>query len=475
MIPLVPPIVLLGPPGAGKSTAGALLAQQLGFCFIDLDELAGVHHLVDEGLASFRVREHLALIEAIDRGAVVVAAGAGVVDTGPARELLARCLCLGLDVDVDTALPRLRAAGVERRPWLGALEHQRPNWLAREEHRPRHRAQLSAGDVDGRLDPPLVAAALRALVERSRCGLSVLDDVDDRLTLGSGFVIADSAVAERLERCDLVVDVAAGKGLAQVERMLQALVRSGRNNNVVVGVGGGTLLDLVGLAAALCHRGTPWRAVPTTLLAMVDAALGGKTAVDVVVDGALVRNAAGAFHPPATTCVWPGFLSTLSPAALRHGKAELLKHQLLSGGIQRVDVDDDAIRSSRGVKRWFVERDPRERHLRKALNLGHTFAHAFESRFAIAHGDAVLHGLERMLKLSVDVAGLDAAFAAQTHRSIAALGAPPLPALDDDDRAALLTSMRQDKKGPGQLVLLRAPGQPVLAAVDDDVLLSALI
>ncbi len=477
-LPLVPPIVLLGPPGAGKSTVGARVAAALGFSFIDLDDVVGVHHLVQEGLPSFRVREHLALTEALEGGAVVVAAGAGIVDTAPSRAILVRALCVNIDVDVDTALHRLRSVATAPRPWLGdEPAPQRTNWLQREDQRPGFRHQLARGVVDGRGALDVVVKAVLALVFSSGIGCTEEDDVDDALELGHGFVIADAAVAARLQRCDLVVDVGAGKGLAQVERILGALSSAGRDkDDEVVGVGGGTLLDLVGLAAGLFRRGTRWRAVPTTLLAMVDAALGGKTAVDVVVDGALVRNAAGLFHPPSSSCVWPGFLATLSPAGRRHGQAEMLKHQLLFDGAAgpAPDVDAFSLRRNRGIKRFVVDRDPRERHFRQALNLGHTFAHAFESRFGVAHGDAVLHGLSCMLRLSVDVAGLDAPLAAVWQRAIDALQAPPLPALTADDRAGLLAAMHRDKKGAGRFVLLRGAGRPVVAVVDDVVVAAAL-
>lgn len=480
--PLVPPIVLLGPPGAGKSCVGPLLAEALGFSFIDLDVAVGVHHLVDEGLASFRVREHLALIDAA-QGAVVVAAGAGIADTGPARRTLSRCLCLTIDIDVDTALLRLAAMPPASRPWLSTdPEQRRHEWTQREEHRPALRRGLSLRIVDGRPTPAIVALGLSALVKSHVIKAEVHNDVDESLLLGPGFVIADSAVAAALERCDLVVTVAEGKNLAQVERIVSALAAAGaKRDDLVIAVGGGALLDVVGLAASLFHRGVNWRAVPTTLLAMVDASLGGKTAADVVVDGVVVRNALGTIHPPSSSCVWRGFLKTLSAAEWRQGRAEMLKHSLLCAdeGIDDHDDDDDddvtaaAIAYSRGVKRFVVERDPRDQHFRQALNLGHTFAHAFEARFHIPHGDAVLHGLLCMLGVSVDVVGLDPAFALRAGARIHRLGAPPLPPLSDDDVNALLQSMRRDKKRRGRLVLLQAAGVPVLAVVDEFAVRSA--
>jgi 3-dehydroquinate synthetase/shikimate kinase len=485
--PLVPPVVLLGPPGAGKSTIGRQVAARLGFTFVDLDDDAGVRHLVDGGEADFRVREFEALRAALSLGAVVVAAGAGVVDTGPARDALARACCVGVDVDVDVALARIPDG---TRPWLpdrgeGCEDARRAAWLRREDGRAARRSSLCGSRVvDGRALVEDVAAAVERHVRRAAVGATPVAEattLDGDGAIASGFVIADAVVAARLARVDHVVDDAARKDAARLFELLAALSRGGvgRHDRVVV-VGGGALLDTGGLAAALHHRGTPWVAVPTTLLSMVDAAVGGKTAVDVDVDGVVVRNAAGAFHDPVSTVLDRRFLSTLSPAQLRHGRAEMVKHTLLAG--DDVDaaaagvVDDEALLRTRSIKRFVVQRDPREAWLRMALNLGHTFAHALESRFGLPHGDAVLHGLGMALHASVDVAGLDATFAQQAWRAIAALGAPALPAFGDDDVSALVASMRRDKKARAgvRLVLLAAPGCPVLADVDDDVVLAAL-
>ncbi|MBM4281750.1 MAG: bifunctional shikimate kinase/3-dehydroquinate synthase [Deltaproteobacteria bacterium] len=483
--PLVAPVVLLGPPGAGKSTVGRRLAARLGFAYVDLDDRVGMGHLVQGGLADFRVREHAALGEVMALGAVVIAAGAGVVDTGPARERLARCCCVALDVNVDTALERIPDG---TRPWLpdraAGEPARRAAWLAREAGRAAHRAAL-AGDrvVDARGDADASVDAAERAVRAARIGCEPVDEVGDARQPIDGFVVADAGVAARLPRVDHVVVEAARKDAAHLFSLLAALSRGGvgRHGRVVI-VGGGALLDVGGLATALHHRGTPWVAVPTTLLAMVDAALGGKTAVDVDVDGAVVRNGAGAFHPPVRAVLDPRFLATLSPAQLRHGRAEMLKHALLHGDeadiATAVDgaLDDVAIARTRGIKRFVVTRDPQEAWLRMALNLGHTFAHALESRLGIPHGDSVLHGLRAALEASVAVAGLDAAFAHDARAHVRRLSPPPLPALADDDVDALLRAMRRDKKAHGglRLVLLAGVGQPVLADVDETVVRAAL-
>ena len=130
--------------------------------------------------------------------------------------------------------------------------------------------------------------------------------------------------------------------------------------------------------------------------------------------------------------------------------------------------------ASRGFKAAVVARDPEERHLRQLLNLGHTLAHALESRFAIAHGDAVLHGLRFAAQVSTTFAGLDGAVWRMVEARVASLSPPPLPALGDDDRTALRVAMSRDKKRAGRFVLLQAPGRAVIATIEADAIDEAL-
>jgi shikimate kinase / 3-dehydroquinate synthase len=508
--PLVPPIVLLGPPGAGKSTVGPLLAERLGFAFVSLDERAHADRFVTDGEARFRVREHLALRAALTDapgGAVVVDAGAGIVDIDENLPLLERALCLVVDADADTSLARLVRAATPR-PWLLGVSDPAAVLRAREAGRGARRLGLVAATggavVDARAPVEEVVAAAVAAVGASRLPLAPDPDVAEALQVwpgGSGrpFVIADPRVADVVERSGVDVDLALhiaplDKRLATVERILGTLVQAGvKRGDTIVAVGGGVLLDVVGLAAALHHRGTAWRSVPTTLLAMVDAALGGKTAVDIDAvrrdidrddddDGRgdrtlRIRNAAGTLHAPTSAHVWPGFLRSLDEDHLRQGRAEMLKHALLVNDDLDAAVaghlDVALLARSRGIKRAVVGRDPDERHLRHALNLGHTVAHGLESGLGLAHGDAVLHGLRAALWLSEQAAGLDRAVADAARAAIARLQPPALPRLDDAQLRDLAAACRRDKKG-GRLVLLRAPGAPVLADVDDSAVLAAV-
>jgi 3-dehydroquinate synthetase len=507
LVPLVPPVVLLGPPGVGKSTVGRALAARLGFTFIDLDERAGADRFTVDGELRFRLREHLALAQALTEGAVVIAAGAGIVDVDENAPLLQRALLVHLHAPADVCLTRLQTSP---RPWLSLSSPS--GWpaiyAAREGTRPDTRTHLGGAAVDASGPSDDVVVALVDAIRRWRLPHQPDHDVSDLLQLddpafsGRSFVIADAVVADRLPRTDLVLALTpADKRLATVEAILSVLVREGvRRSDMVVAVGGGVLLDVVGLAAALHHRGTPWRAVPTTLLAMVDAGIGGKTAVDVMsVVGAgagsgsfpqrgeagrgaqaVTRNAAGVIHAPRSTCVWPGFVQTNDDDLRRHGRAEMLKHALLWGAGDLEDaiaVDATAIARSRGYKQAVVGCDLQEIHLRHALNLGHTVGHALESVLGIPHGDAVLHGLRAALWLSVEVAGLDVDAAHRARAAIARLAPPSLPPLGADVVDALVAACGRDKKGDAsgiRFVLLQAPGAPVFATVPESVVRQAI-
>jgi 3-dehydroquinate synthetase len=166
-----------------------------------------------------------------------------------------------------------------------------------------------------------------------------------------------------------------------------------RRDATVVAVGGGVLTDMAGLAASLYMRGIPWHAWPTTLLAQVDAGLGGKTGVDLEAG----KNLAGAFHPPTKLVVCRAFLDTLPPRQLAAGRWELVKMALVAGDQAWAEtlldgaLPEAALQRALTAKAEIVSRDPREAGERRLLNLGHTLGHALEaaSGYRLLHGEAV--------------------------------------------------------------------------------------
>lgn len=226
-------------------------------------------------------------------------------------------------------------------------------------------------------------------------------------------------------------DGEAGKTLAQLERAAVKLLAAGlTRRSLVVSVGGGAVSDAAGFLAATFMRGVPWVAVPTTLLSMVDAALGGKTAVNLPV----AKNAVGAFHPPAAVLADPRALATLPPRELRSGLGEVVKYALLEPallgrvaalGARRPDAA--LIAACMRAKLQVVEADPTERGVRALLNLGHTFGHGVEAagRFdRYTHGEAVAVGLAFAFRLAARLGRVGPLAVAEAEAAIEGAGLP---------------------------------------------------
>ena len=252
------------------------------------------------------------------------------------------------------------------------------------------------------------------------------------------------------------------KTLDSVARVWRALHDCGATrHSLLVNLGGGVVTDLGGFAAATYKRGMRFVHIPTTLLAMVDASVGGKTGFDF--DG--LKNQIGVFCDAAAVIVSPVFLRTLPAPYLMAGYAEMLKHGLLSSCEQwsallsEVDVDFstpaflDSLAESIGIKQQYVALDPRDQGHRKALNLGHTVAHALEALLLdrgtpCQHGHAVAWGLVAALYISHATLGLSCDVLRLTTRFVREHYAP-LP-IGCNDYDALIAFMRHDKKNVGQ-------------------------
>jgi 3-dehydroquinate synthase len=206
----------------------------------------------------------------------------------------------------------------------------------------------------------------------------------------------------------VLADGERGKTLAELERAAVALLEAGcTRRSLVVALGGGAVTDAAGFLAATFMRGIPWVAVPTTLLSMVDAAIGGKTGANLPV----AKNAVGAFHPPRAVLADPAALETLPGRELRSGMGEVLKygaldHRLLApfgAACAQEEIDASIIAACARMKVDVVAEDPNEHGPRKLLNLGHTFGHGVEAagRFSrYTHGEAVAIGLAFAFRLA---------------------------------------------------------------------------
>lgn len=244
----------------------------------------------------------------------------------------------------------------------------------------------------------------------------------------------------------------------QVEAVCRRWLELGvGRSDTVLAVGGGVLTDTVGFAAAVFMRGLAWIAVPTTLLAMVDATVGGKTGVNLP-EG---KNLVGAFWPPRLVVADPGVLATLPPRELRAGLAEVVKAGWLGdrgllelaasvpAGYQPADAGrwSELVARAVAVKIGVVTADEREAGTRKSLNLGHTLGHALEAASGyrrFLHGEAVAWGLRAVGLMSVRRGLLSAAGWSQLAAAVDRL--EPLPGLDGLEPEAVLACLGRDKK-----------------------------
>jgi shikimate kinase / 3-dehydroquinate synthase len=442
-------VVLVGFMGARKTTLGRDVARLLGRPFVDVDgaiaeEHGPIHELfATQGEATFREIEarHVGDAFAWPEPAVIAVGGGAVETQGLLRD--DRATVVHLPVDVETAWERVRHS---KRP------------LAQDEAEFRRRYELRAplyaevADATARDVHDVVLAAAGVHVERGALqtlgalvpGGGAVALVSDPQVAGIHGMDAQLALGPRLAETHELPPGEEAKTLAAVDRLWQEL-RLDRGGTIVA-LGGGCTTDAAGFAAATYLRGVAWTPVPTSLVAQVDAAIGGKTAIDLPQG----KNLVGAFHWPVRTVIDPGVLETLPEPQRLEGMAEVVKTGLLAGEPFWELPDDELVRRSAAYKAAICLRDPYERGERAVLNLGHTFAHALETAAGyegLTHGRAVALGLLAALRLS----GRSTEVVQHVLR--------PEPARVDRERA--WQAMRRDKKardGELRLVLLGPRG-----------------
>jgi shikimate kinase / 3-dehydroquinate synthase len=434
--------------GAGKSTIGKKVAALSGRPFVDVDREIERRHgavaeLFERGEAEFRrIEEELAAEVLASSTPGVIAFGGGAVLSERTRELLlTAAFTLWVDVDVADAWNRVRDTG---RPLARDADQFRRLF---DERRPLYEA-VSAGLVESADD--VLLAALEIDV-----GRGLLARLADRLdeSLAAVAVIGDEHVLDiHPLRFDpsAVLHVPRGEA-AKTPAVLDRLWNELRldRRGTIVGYGGGSTTDLAGLTAATYLRGLRWIAVPTTLLGQVDAAIGGKTAIDLPAG----KNLVGAFHYPARVIADPNVLATLSEAQRREGLAEVVKTGLLAGRPLWELEEEAMIRACAAFKAAVCLGDPLDRGRRAILNLGHTFAHALETAAGyqgLPHGDAVGLGLLAALRLS-----------GRSTTAVEDVLAPEPVRLDRERAWAALQRDKKAQRGELRLVLLGDGGATV--------------
>jgi len=482
-------LVLIGFMGAGKSTAARSAADALGTETFDVDRViedrAGrsiQQIFTEQGEAVFRELEERTTLELLDDRTVhVVALGGGALASDTVRAALTDHIVMWLDVALDTAWGRVAGSG---RP----LARDRASFEALYAQREPVYAGLADVIVPGdRLESiPEVLDAIKGVPDGAKVLWAASASADYPAYIGSGlvtdnqfwpatvagrrFLVTDGNVARLYGEA---IDSAAGrvlimpgeqsKTVAHADIVWTELASAGMTReDIVVALGGGVVGDLAGFCAATYQRGVGYVQVPTSLVAQVDSAYGGKTGVDL----AVAKNYVGAYHQPAAVIADPQVLRSLPPAELASGYAEVVKTALIAGGglWERVrsgadPTSPEVIVACVRTKLRVVEHDERDAGLRQVLNLGHTVGHAIETVTGYAryrHGEAVGLGLLAALRLS----GLDQ-LRAEVADLLAARGLPTQ--LQEADPDAVVMATARDKKrvgeGPVPFVLLEAPGK----------------
>jgi shikimate kinase/3-dehydroquinate synthase len=483
-------VVCIGFMGAGKSTAARSAARALGVEAIDVDRVLeeqlgkSIESVFEnDGEAAFRSAEERVTLELLSKpGRRVLALGGGALGSPRVRSAVGGHLVIWIDVDVGRAWERCHSSNrplasdhslfellyAEREPVYAALADVTV---------PSERSR-SMGAVLGALDglPPgarvlWAASATKDYPVYLGSGLIDQHRFWPATVGGRRFVVTDAHVARFLdgafEPAAARIELAPGesaKTISTAGLLWSQLAGGGMTRaDVLVALGGGVVGDLAGFCAATYQRGVRYVQAPTTLLAQVDSAYGGKTGIDLPE----AKNYVGAYHHPEAVIADIGTLRTLPDAELAAGYAEIVKTALIAGGHlwERVrggaePSDPDVIAGCVQTKLRIVGRDERDEGLRQVLNLGHTVAHAIEAVTGYAryrHGEAVALGLLAALRLSEQHELRE-----EVGELLARQGLPR--SLVDADPDDVVAATARDKKrvgeGPVPLVLLEAPGRP---------------
>lgn len=495
-------IFLYGPPGSGKSSVGKVLADNLNMEYLDLDTeietFAGLKIpkvMKEWGESGFRDIEFSTLTRVIKGSSKVISLGGGALLRARSRSRVeASGSVIFLETDLKTLIKRLREDENIRPLLAGSLEDNLDALLVqRAAHYDSFKLRVSTSGET----PEQVASHIQQLLGRYHVrgmgqGYDVIfqpDGFDNLIDLlrerGLGppvAIVCDENVAPLYGDRVLTVLRRAGYGynrphmitipageehktLDSVMKFWRRFLEAGIDRkSTVLALGGGVIGDMGGFAASTFMRGVPWVNVPTTLLSMVDASVGGKTGFDLP-EG---KNLIGSFYPPRLVLVNPNTLYTLPDSELRSGLAEVAKHGVISdpalfklcsqGYTKLKPILPDVVRRAMAVKIKFIQEDPFERGIRAALNLGHTVGHAVElvSNFTIRHGEAVAIGMVAEARLAERLGLADKGLAETIAKTLLGLGLPvEIP--KQFSRTDLIHAMKVDKKKERSVVKFALP------------------
>jgi len=508
-------IFLYGPSGAGKSTLAKKLARALNLPLYDLDSeienrsgLSIPDIFASKGESAFRLLEHETLSTLIldtVKGDSVIALGGGALLRADSRTLAeSHGRVILLTAPFDVLLKRLSESS-EERPLVADDPAQKLEKLltTRREHYASFPLQIDTSSAspaklikriqrelgwfhvrgmgktgyDVRVQPGGIESLGAMLKARGMGGpVAVVSDSNVAPLYGEH---ALKSLSDAGYSAEMVIFPAGeqNKTLETIAGFWQSFLSLGMDRkSTVVALGGGVTGDLAGYAAASYLRGIDWVGVPTTLLAMADSSLGGKTGFDLPQG----KNLIGAFHPPRLVLADPETLASLPQRELRSGLAEVVKSGLIadkglfeicSQGWEKVENRlDEIVRRSMSVKIEVIEADPYEKGFRAALNLGHTVGHAIElaSGFELFHGEAISIGLVIVAEMAEKLRVARSGLANEIRQTLEGLGLPvEVPA--EINPEAILQAVGVDKKKTAGKIKFVLPVKPGLVQVGVEV------
>ncbi len=479
-------IFLYGPPGTGKSTLGKKLAHNLRLPFVDLDRVIEMKTgmsipqiMEQQGESAFRDVESAALKNTLNENESVIALGGGALLRDENRAFaMSNGRVILLMAELSTLLERLHDESGNRPLLAGNLREKLLSLLTK--RREHYRSFPALIHVDGKTAEQ---NAHQVQVVLGRHHLSAMGEYDaivgqisylKNVPMQNPIIVTDENVAKfHLEKIQSVVDaksviVPAGeayKNLETTSHLWKAFLENGLDRkSTVIALGGGVIGDMAGFAASTYMRGIQWIGLPTTLLSMVDASLGGKTGFDLP-EG---KNLIGSFYPPKLVLADPSLLLTLPERELISGMAEVVKHGIISDpdlfamcnrGMDWVKNNlEEVVKRAMAVKIRVIEEDPYEKGIRAALNLGHTVGHAVElvSKFKLRHGEAIAIGTVAEAKYAARIGLAGVGLVEAVTESFKSLGLP-IQIPDEMPRVEIIRAMRMDKKKNAKAIRFALP------------------
>jgi 3-dehydroquinate synthase len=477
-------IFLYGPSGSGKSTIGKQLAHDLKLQLVDSDQVIEMNAGMSipqiaaaHGMDKMRGLETEALNQIVHGPERVVALGGGALLRDENRALVeAYGKVILLTAELPTLIERLQNDPNERPLLAGDLKTKLTAYL---EGRAGHYASFPLKIRADAKSPGQISREIQVILGRHHLSAmgeydALVGQISDAANLHGDFIVTDGNVAKfHLEKIQKLfnaksVIIPAGeehKNLETISYLWKSFLENGLDRkSTVIALGGGVVGDMTGFAAATYMRGIQWIGIPTTLLSMVDASLGGKTGFDLP-EG---KNLIGAFHPPRLVVADPGLLSTLPEAEFRSGLAEVVKHGIISDpglfdlcarGLDWVKANlEEVVKRAMAVKIQVIEEDPYEKGIRAKLNLGHTVGHAVElvSKFELRHGEAIAIGTAVEARYAARAGLAGRGLVEAVEESLTALGLPiHIPA--ELPREEIVRAMRVDKKKNAKSIRFALP------------------